>query len=242
MLSLLEKYQPNAIAFQGPYGYANNIRWVGNENGVAPYPCWARADSTTAATGMIQIKGLNGDPDGIFWCPGEADFPLREDAFQGGWFWHKGEENTIRSVDDLTKRYVQTVGRNTNMLLGIVIDDRGLVPEADVQRLAEFGNEIKRNFSNSLGVTNGKGKLFKINFKSAKIVKYVVIQEDIAKGERIREYDLYGKEDKEWQLLSKGSCIGHKRIEVLGNKELSGLKLVILKSDGTPGIREFECY
>jgi hypothetical protein len=52
MLSLVEKYQPNAIAFQGPYGYANNIRWVGNEDGVAPYPCWARADSTTTATGM----------------------------------------------------------------------------------------------------------------------------------------------------------------------------------------------
>jgi alpha-L-fucosidase len=54
ILSLLKKYQPKSLAFQGPYGYENNIRWVGNENGVAPYPCWARADSTTSASGLIE--------------------------------------------------------------------------------------------------------------------------------------------------------------------------------------------
>lgn len=178
MLSLVVKYQPQAIAFQGPYGYTNNIRWVGNENGVAPYPCWARADSTTTATGMVQIKGLNGNPDGGFWCPGEADFPLREHAFQGGWFWREGEENTIRSVDDLIERYIQSVGRNTNMLLGIVVDHRGLVPEADVQRLSEFGEELKKQFSKPLGSTKGRGNAFRICFKAPQTINYVEMQED----------------------------------------------------------------
>ncbi|MCX6362391.1 MAG: alpha-L-fucosidase [Armatimonadetes bacterium] len=38
MLSILRKRQPNATVFQGP---AATIRWIGNEDGVAPYPCWA---------------------------------------------------------------------------------------------------------------------------------------------------------------------------------------------------------
>lgn len=242
MLSLVEKYQPDAIAFQGPFGFENNIRWVGNEDGVAPYPCWATADSTTTATGMVQIKGLNGDPAGKYWCPGEADFALRKHAFQGGWFWHEGEEATIRSLDDLMERYVQTVGRNTNMLLGVVIDDRGLVPDADVKRLEEFGDEVKKQFSRPLGQTKGNGNLFEIDFKSPQNVKHVIIQEDISEGERVREYKLYGKKDVEWKLINTGSSIGHKRIEVLNNGNYSAIKLEVVSSEGNPIIKKLECY
>lgn len=243
MLSLLEKYQPEAVAFQGPYRYKNNIRWVGNEDGVAPYPCWARADSTTSATGVVQIKGLNGSPDGRFWCPGEADFPLRKNAsFQGGWFWHRGQDSTVRSVDDLLDRYVRSVGRNTNILVGIVVDDRGLVPDADVKRLAEFGNEIRKNFSKPLASTAGQGNLFTIKLDSPGKINYVIIGEDISKGERIREYNLSGLKDGKWETLSKGSCIGHKRIETVHGGVYSAMKLEIIKSAGVPQISGMELF
>ena len=245
--ALFKKYQPDAIAFQGPFGYKNNIRWVGNESGVAPYPCWARADSTTSATGEVKIQGLNGNTTGEFWCPGEADFALRKwtkekPAFQGGWFWHEGEEDRIRTLDDMLNRYNETVGRNTNMLLGIVVDKRGLVPDADMKRLEEFGQVVKKQFSTPLGSTKGKGNELIIDFESPKTVHYVVIQEDISKGERVREYKLYGKKDGKWELLSEGSCIGHKRIEVIKNRNLSAIKLVIKKSEGKPQIRKLECF
>ena len=245
--SLFKKYQPEAIAFQGPYGYINNIRWVGNESGVAPYPCWSRADSTTSATGIIQIKGLNGNPTGEFWCPGEADFPLRrwikeKPAVLSPWFWHEGEEDLILSLDNMVNRYCETVGRNTNMLMGIVVDSRGLVPDADMKRLKEFGQEVKKRFSSPLGSTSGNGNLLTINFKSPQPVNYVVIQEDISKGERIREYTLYGMENGEWKTLSKGSCIGHKRIERLEGKMYSAIKFETIKSEDTPLIKKMECF
>tara|TARA_R110002124_G_scaffold235529_1_gene400822 strand:+ start:123 stop:1475 length:1353 start_codon:yes stop_codon:yes gene_type:complete len=243
MLSLLEKYQPNAVAFQGPYGYRNNIRWVGNENGVAPYPCWSQADSTTSATGVIQIKGLNGSPEGDFWCPGEADFPLRKNAFLGGWFWKEGEEDKIRLLEDLQTRYNETVGRNTNMILGVVVDDRGLVPEADVTRLAEFGESLEKRFSKPLGSTRGKGKeMHIIKFSKVQPVHDVIIEEDISKGERIREYKLYGQQGDSWQEISQGSNIGHKRIEVIKDGNFSAIKLVIVKSEGKPTIKNMRCY
>ncbi|MCK9618777.1 MAG: alpha-L-fucosidase [Lentimicrobiaceae bacterium] len=244
---LFKKYQPEAIAFQGPYGYINNIRWVGNESGVAPYPCWARADSTTSATGVIQIKGLHGNPSGEFWCPGEADFALRKwtkekPAFQGGWFWHEGEEDRIRTLDDMMNRYYETVGQNTNMLVGIVVDSRGLVPDEDMKRLEEFGQEVKKQFSVPLGATSGKGNVFTIRFKLPQPVNYVVIREEISKGERVREYNLYGMENREWKSLSKGSCIGHKRIEKLEGKMYTGIKFEITKSEDTPLIKKMECF
>ena len=243
VLALLKKYQPDAIAFQGPFGYENNIRWVGNEEGVAPYPCWSKADSTTSASGVVEIKGLNGNPNGLFWCPGESDFPLRlNSAFQGGWFWHKDQDDKLRSLNELSDKYCKSVGRNTNMLLGVVIDDRGLVPDADVVRMSEFGEFIRNAFAKSLGETSGAGNVFEVKFKLPRQVNYVVIMEDIAKGERILEYKLSGMEDGKWQQLGDGSCIGHKRIEVIKKGIFSDIKLEVLKSDGTPVIKSMICY
>lgn len=242
VLAMLRKYQPKAIAFQGPFGYENNIRWVGNEEGVAPYPCWSRADSTTSASGVIEIKGLNGNPGGLFWCPGESDFPLRlNSSFQGGWFWHKDQDDQLRSLDELTDKYCKSVGRNTNMLLGIVVDNRGLVPEADVNRLKEFGNKIAKEYSNPVGTSSGKGTIFEVKFKSPQPLSSIVIMEDIAKGELIREYQLYGMQNGTWQSISAGTSVGHKRIERV-NGTYQAIKLSISKSDGVPSIRKLVCF
>ncbi len=242
VLAMLKKYQPEAIAFQGPYGYENNIRWVGNEEGVAPYPCWARADSTTSASGVIEIKGLNGNPQGMFWCPGESDFPLRlNSSFQGGWFWHKDQDDQLRSLTELTDKYCKSVGRNTNMLLGIVVDTRGLVPDADVKRLEEFGNRVTENFSNPICSISGKGAVLELNLKSSQSLSTVVIMEDISQGERIREYELFGRLNGAWNLISKGTSVGHKRIErVKGIYD--GIRLTVLKSEGIPVIRKLSCF
>jgi alpha-L-fucosidase len=243
ILSMLRKYQPEAIAFQGPFGYENNIRWVGNEEGVAPYPCWSRADSTTSASGVIEIKGLNGNPNGLFWCPGEADFPLRlNSSFQGGWFWHKDQDNKIRSLEELMDKYCKSVGRNTNMLLGIVIDDRGLVPDADVARLNEMGLKIEKSFSNLNSKTSGTGNELVLELNSSKQPSYVVIQEDITMGERVLKYRILGLSGKEWQLLSEGSSIGHKRIEKIKEGKFSAIKLIIDESNGNPQIKNLACY
>ena len=243
MLSLIKKYQPGAIAFQGPYGYKNNIRWVGNENGVAPYPCWCRADSTTSATGTIEIKGLEGNPDGAFWCPGESDFPLRDNAsFEGGWFWAKGEDDKVRTVADLHNRYDETVGRNTNMLIGVVVDNRGLVPDRDAECLAAFGKELSERFNHPLGSTSGRGYSFVIDLDSSQTVKEAVMEENISLGQRVREYKLYGKQNGVWVLVGGGMSIGHKRIETIRAGKYAALKLDITRWAGEPVIRNFQCF
>jgi len=243
VLSLLRKYQPNAIAFQGPFGFENNIRWVGNEEGVAPYPCWATADSTTSSSGVVEIKGLNGNPNGEFWCPGEADFPLRwNSSFQGGWFWKKDEDHKIFTVDQLMDKYDKSVGRNTNMLIGIVVDDRGLVPDADVKRLAEFGRAIKEQSSYKVGQTKGEGAEFVIDFGAVKKVNRILISEDIRFGERIRQYSLEGFRDGGWIKIETGESVGHKRIVTFAEGNYSKVRLSIMEYVQKPVIKAFECY
>lgn len=243
ILSLVQKLQPEAIAFQGPYGHPNLIRWVGNEEGVAPYPCWATADSTTNADGTLVIDGLNGDPFAPFWCPGESDFTLRWNrSFQGGWFWTAGQDSMMFSVPELVTKYETSVGRNTNMLLGIVIDNRGLVPEADVQQIEAFGNEISRLYGKPLKQLSGTGITHTLSLGKPTSIDRVIIQEDIVKGERVLEYTVSGKKNNEWIELASGTCIGHKRIERFNPEIIEEIKLDIIKSKAEPNIKCFSAF
>jgi alpha-L-fucosidase len=243
VLSLVKKLQPDAIAFQGPYGHPNLIRWVGNEEGVAPYPCWATADSTTNADGTVVISGLNGDPFAPYWCPGESDFTLRWNrSFQGGWFWTAEQDSMMFTVDELMTKYVTSVGRNTNMLLGIVIDDRGLIPDADMKQIELFGEAIRAHYGMPLRQTAGTGTEYVIRLEQPASIDRIVIQEDIAFGERALEYQVQGKTGGEWINLSAGTNIGHKHIDRFPPRTVSEIKLQIIKSKAEPRIKNFSIY
>lgn len=240
---LLKKYQPDAIAFQGPETHPNLIRWVGNEKGFAPDPCWSTAAATTRADGTIQIAGMGGSPDGKIWCPGEADLPLRHNSsFQGGWFWHAGQDHRLFTVDDMMNKYLCSVGRNTNMLVGIVIDNRGLVPDADVKRLREFGDRIRRDFQTPLAVTHGKGNEIALSLPHEKAVHYIVIQEDIAQGERVRAFRVEWDLGQGWQTIFRGQSIGHKRIIPVNGQHPNKIRIIVEQSHNQAIIKKFAAY
>ena len=46
---ILKKYAPRAMVFQGAY---TTIRWVGNEEGEAPYPAWNAVSSRETISRM----------------------------------------------------------------------------------------------------------------------------------------------------------------------------------------------
>lgn len=244
VLSLVRRLQPDAIAFQGPYGHPNLIRWVGNEVGTAPYPCWATTDSTTNADGTKVIEGLHGDPAAPFWCPGESDCTLRHnDTRQGGWMWAPGEEDRLYEVGELVGKYETSVGRNSNLLLGLVINDRGLVPDGDVRRLEEFGNAIKEKYGNPLKTVSGTGKSFLINFDEPTVVDHAVMQEDITCGERVLKYVLEGHlTSGEWVTLASGTNIGHKHIDLFDAAEVKALRLKIINCKAKPVISNFSAF
>src|SRR5580700_8253620 len=125
IIETLRTYQPNTVVFAdtGLFEYGD-ARWVGTESGRVPYENW----------NVIDRHGY------LRWRPIEADTPLR--ALH--WFWHPHDEASLKSVEDLTRTYEESVGRGAQLMLGLAPDTRGLLPDSDVARLKEFGAAIHR--------------------------------------------------------------------------------------------------
>ncbi len=228
MLPILKRLQPQAIVFQGP---AASIRWIGNEDGVAPYPCWA-----TVPAGRDYNGG--GAPDGTRWLPGECDVPVRRDT----WLWLPDTERKLFTVDELVDKYYRSVGHNCNLLLNANPDPSGLIPEPDMQRYREFGAEVRRRFGTSLAETSGKGAIIELTLKAPTRIDHVVSMEDIRQGERIREYVVEGRMGGGWVELVRGESIGHKKIDRFAPVTVSAVRLRAVRSAARPIIRKLAVY
>jgi len=62
----------------------------------------------------------------------------------------------------MVEHYYTSIGRNTNLLIGMVIDPRGLVPQPDALRFAEFGDRMKQILSHRVGVAYGTGNIISL--------------------------------------------------------------------------------
>ena len=239
LLPFLAKYQPNAIVFQGPAGTPNLIRWVGNERGVAPYPCWSTTTQGTAEDGTRE-KRYAGTPHGRLWIPGECDVPVRNHE----WFWQPNDEDKLYFLDELVDIYYHSVGRNCNLLLNANPGPDGLVPEADLKRYQEFGNEILRRFDSAIASTSGSGDFINLDIGKSRKINHVVIMEEIARGERILAYTIeYLDLNKTWQTLCGGEGVGHKRIHKCDRTvETTEIRLRVLNAKATPILRQLAVF
>ena len=128
------------------------------------------------------------------------------------------------------------------MLLGLVVDNKGLIPKADVCRIEALGKEINRQYGTPLQQTSGTGSEYILSFEKPTSIDRVIMQEDISKGERILKYTLKGKKDNEWIDLSSGSCIGHKHINRFDPQKLDAIKLIVTESKAEPQILNFSVF
>jgi len=234
----LRTYQPNALIFAdvGLLPYAD-IRWVGNEDGTAKEENWNVVDA-------YQI---------LRWRPAEADTPLRE----AHWFWHPTDEKSLKSLDKLMETYHQTVGRGAQLMLGLAPDNRGLLPEVDVQRLAEFGAEVKRIYGKGLlneAMVIGRGlpdapigREYSCGYVMQPLGRSVtfdraVTMEDMTDGQRIRKYAILGKVGNEMRTIVTGTTIGHKKIDIFPPVTVDMMVFEVRAALGTPRLRSFNVY
>lgn len=163
ILPIVEKYQKNIIFYHN--SQRADIRWGGSESGTVSYPCWATFPfpySHSKNQDIIFKDNFRllktGDPNGKYYMPAMSDAPLRGYNGRHEWFWEPEDEAHIFPLENLMKMYLGSVGRNSTLILGVTPDDRGLLPDADVKRLKEFGQEIKRRYDTPLGSVEGEGK------------------------------------------------------------------------------------
>lgn len=140
---IVRDLQPNTVLFSdaGP-----DIRWVGNEQGVAGETCWATQNSDDFAPGNADEARLNrGDRPGSHWVPAECDVSIRP-----GWFYHKHEDDQVKTPARLVDLYYSSVGRGASFLLNLPPDRRGRIHENDVRSLREFRRIVDATFGKNL--------------------------------------------------------------------------------------------
>jgi len=248
VLSAFEKHQPNSIFYHNLQ--RADIRWGGSETGTVPYPSWGTFPYPAIGAGETARKeiGANnfqllktGDPNGAYFMPAMSDAPLRGNGGHD-WFWEPNREHIIYPLEKLTDMYYKSVGRNTTLILGVTPNSDGRMPEPDVIRLKEFGEEIRRRFSNALGKTSGTGNTLSLVLDKAQEMNQIVLQEDISKGERVREFILEAKIKGKWKTIYRGSSIGHKHIVPIDPVNSKEIRFVALASIGEPQLKAFSAY
>jgi alpha-L-fucosidase len=230
---ILSEYQPHAMIFQGP---SATIRWVGNEDGFAPYPCWNGIERVDAKTGTA--TSLNSNPDGDVWMPNEVDVSIR----RPDWFWSTTNANKVMSLDQLLSVYYCSVGRGAQLLLNIPANREGLLSDPDCASARIFGLELQKRFRKPLAETAGHGTEITLGLDAPAQIDTVILQEDIAKGERVRQYRIEGRSGGQWRTLGEGSSIGHKRIQPLASIAVDALRVVATQSVGTPLFRSVAAF
>ena len=231
--NLLEELQPQAVYFGGCAKH-NNLRWVGTESGEPGYPIWSTA---------MDCKAGLGDPQGNIFCPAETDTTLQEGDH---WFWRKGFP--IRSLEELQKVYVHSVGRNTNLLLNTPANKSGLIEDTYADRYKEFGEWINGCFGKPVATVSGKGyelSLTKDDLKSEFRFSFLQIREDQSKGQAIRSVIVAAYKDNSTDnTVFKGSSVGNKFIWAAseGGYKANELMLKVTDAAFEPTIIEFSVY
>jgi alpha-L-fucosidase len=81
-----------------------------------------------------------------------------------------------------------------------------------------------------------------IDLKPDKPVKYIVLQEYIKLGQRVKSFSVEALIDNSWQTVGAGTTIGYKRIIKIDPVKTNKIKVVISGSKACPVISAIEIY
>jgi alpha-L-fucosidase len=250
-----------------------DIRWIGNERGIAGDPNWCTMNPDSvpepgvggeAVTRLLQ----HGEPHGTVWRPGEADVSIRP-----GWFWHPAQDEKVRTAENLAELYFLSVGRNANLLLNLPPTTDGLFHATDVRRLSEFAEWCRALLARDLAAgararaSSAEGQASRadrvvdgdpdthwspppgtrtgwIELELARPATFDVVslQEAIAHGQSVERYMLEARTGSAGSTLSRGTTIGHRKLDRFPPVTASRVRLTIESALDTPRISSVGLY
>lgn len=234
----IRRLQPNAVtAIMG-----DDVRWVGNEKGIGRETEWsatvltpgvyARAAENNRRLGVygkapdLGSRKMLENATELFWYPSEVDVSIRP-----GWFYHAAEDAKVKSLKHLVDIYFQSVGYNSVLLLNIPPDRRGRIHAADSTRLQEFAGYLGRTFSDDR-VLEGEqlwiapaGSQRVYDLRPASRINVVLLQEEIAAGQRVERFTVEVLTAAGWEKVGEGTTIGYKRLLRIPEVEASALRI-----------------
>lgn len=157
---VVRECQPGAvIALCGP-----DVRWYGNEWGVIRANEWSVVPERHSIYSALERsrkpekkkffkkekeyeldlgsrKAIKKESEFI-WYPCEVSLSIRD-----RWFYHKDDEYTAKTKDKLLKIYLDSVGANCALMLGVPPMKNGKFSDMDTQILQALGRDLKRAYS-----------------------------------------------------------------------------------------------
>jgi len=267
--AIVRELQPQAVMFSdaGP-----DVRWVGNERGVAFETSWYAIDRAGIFPGdPTYTKKAAGRPDGTDWVPPEVDVSIRP-----GWFYHAAEDAKVKTVDELVRIYEQSIGRGANLLLNLPPDHRGLIPDTDVERLTSFARRITATYATDLarqaraasdqtrggpssrfaaeGVNDGDPQSYwatddgvtagavTLTWPNAVTLDRVVLGEAITLGQRVSAWTVEAEVDGAWARVAAGTTIGVRRIATFAPVTTARLRVSISNALACPTLATVSAY
>ena len=180
-----------------------DLRWVGTEAGNVGETNWSLLNHDGEVTWPMLHYGLE---DGDSWVPAETNTSIRP-----GWFYHKTEDEHVKSLSKLMDTYYKSVGRNSCLLLNFPIMPNGRIHPTDSLRGIAFKKMIDEVFGNTgqsqttqplthpQPLPCGRGVM--IEFLHPTSFNRFVVEEDIRYGQRVKKFALEAEVDGQWVPL-----------------------------------------
>jgi alpha-L-fucosidase len=268
-IKMVRELDPTVVFFSdaGP-----GVRWVGNEKGVAGETNWCMIspDSLFAGKAGIEMLLNQGSENGNQWIPAETDVSIRPGWFYHAqedslvksperlfeiYLTSVGRGSTLLLNVPPDRR-----GRINENDVKAIEGFRTLLDR-------EFGNNLALNASVKAGSTRGNSKQYspgnltdgrketywatdddvstvslEINLDGTKTIKYLLLQEYIVLGQRVKVFNIEIWNDGKWKPVASATTIGYKRILKIGPVVTDKIKVNFTESKACLAISNVEVY
>ena len=238
----VRRLQPGAVIFSdaGP-----DVRWAGNERGVAGDPNWCAVDPAAVPAPGVEGPAVgrmlqHGDPRGTVWRPAECDVSIRP-----GWFWRASEDDRVRTRDDLARLYFESVGRNANLLLNVPPTTDGLLHPTDVSRLEAFGawraallaTNLARGARSTI-TADARAARTELRLRRPATFDVVSVREELSRGQAVARHRVEAWVGGGWREVAAGTTIGNRRLHRVPPTRSDRVRVTVDEAIAPPRLAE----
>jgi alpha-L-fucosidase len=268
-LNIVREMEPNVIFFSdaGP-----GVRWVGNERGIAGETNWNSITPDTLFAGKAGIEKLleTGNENGTQWIPAEVDVSIRPGWFyhakedtlvkspeklfdiylssvgrgstlllnvppdKSGLF-HENDVKALKGWRTLLNQEFKT-----NLADKAEVEATSYRGENSAYAPSNVADDSKDTYwATDDNVTTGS---LELKLKAATPVKYIVLQEYIKLGQRVKAFNVEIWQDNAWVKVADATTIGYKRILKIEPSSTDKIRVNITASKACPLISSIKIY
>ncbi|MEJ1242333.1 alpha-L-fucosidase [Chryseolinea sp. T2] len=268
-LNMVREMEPDVIFFSdaGP-----GVRWVGNERGLAGETNWNTITPDTLYAGQPGITDLlnQGHENGTAWIPAEVDVSIRPGWFYHAkedslvkspeqlfeiYLTSVGRGSTLllNVPPDRSGHFHENDVAALKGFKALLSNEFRTNVAAGASCTATNVRGELQNFQAGL-LTDGNPETYwatdddvttastEISFKEAKPVKYVVLQEYIKLGQRVKSFNIEAYSGGTWRPLASATTIGYKRIIRVNPGDAEKIRINITAAKGCPLLSNVEVY